>query len=131
MFKIPEDVQIGGAIYDVVITDKIRDSQMPVGRTCATDGVIELSLTESADFMYQTFLHELIHALHYDMGYNGDPAIEDEHYVDGMANALYALLRNNPHIFDWFEDDEEDDEAADKEKEEVKTTVKVATKRAR
>lgn len=99
MFDIPETVKIGGTEYEVNIVPLIRDTLNPVGRLSADASLIEIVEAESESFMKQTFLHELIHGLHYQMGYNGDPDIENERYVDAMANALYALLVDNPEIF--------------------------------
>lgn len=99
MFDLPEKVKVGGAEYEVIMVDRIRDSQSPVGRFDVMDGTIEVVDADNADFVCQTFVHELVHALHYQMGYNGDQIYEDEHYVDGLANAIYAFLKDNPGIF--------------------------------
>ena len=107
MFEIPEKVKVGGLDYEVEILDRIRDSQSPVGRCSPMDGSIEILLGENEDFMCQTFLHELVHAIHYQMGYSGDQIYEDEHYVDGLANALYSLIKDNPGLFDKYEEPEE------------------------
>ena len=107
MFNIPEEVKVGGMNYRIEVVPIIRDSASPVGRLSPHDGLIELMDAESDDFVKQTFLHEMVHALHYQMGYNGDPVIEDEQYVDAMANALYALLTDNPGIFALPEEETE------------------------
>lgn len=99
MFDLPEKIKIGGAEYEVNMVDRIRDSQSPVGRFDVMDGIIEVVDADNPDFVCQTFIHELVHALHYQMGYNGDQLYEDEHYVDGLANALYALVKDNPGLF--------------------------------
>ena len=110
MFDIPVKVKVGGLEYDVEVLDRIRDSQSPVGRCSPMDGSIEVFLGDNDDFMCQTFMHELVHALHYQMGYSGDQIFEDEHYVDGLANALYSLIKDNPGLFKEVEREEIADE---------------------
>jgi len=98
--NIPNIVKVGGVLYTVKVVDEIIDSVNPVGRIIPRLGVIELRSGTSQDYMNTTFIHELIHAIHEHMGLGqtqGEGLSED--YVDGFANALYMVLKDNPKIF--------------------------------
>lgn len=98
--NIPKKIKVGGQDYSIEIADEIIDTLNPVGRMNPRRGIIELRKTADADFLNATFLHEVIHALHDHMGLSQVESNDlGEDYVDGLANALYMFIKDNPQVF--------------------------------
>ena len=57
---------------------------------------LEIRIYPSAQQKMETdFLHEITHAIFDHLGYKD----HDEKQVDELANALYALIQDNPEMF--------------------------------
>jgi S-ribosylhomocysteine lyase LuxS involved in autoinducer biosynthesis len=93
--NIPQSVKVGGKIYKVIITDKLKSGT----ENCTAE--IDYRETEIRIFstnkqrMEADFIHELTHAILDNLGYKD----QDEKEVDEMANALHAVIVDNKNIF--------------------------------
>lgn len=93
--KIPKKLKIGGKVYKVEITDKLTlGSANCSGEILYNDLVIRICPMAKAR-MESTFIHEMIHGLFDHLGY----CEQDEKSVDELANALYAVIMDNPGMF--------------------------------
>ena len=95
--KIPKRIKIGGHWVGVDITDRVLRSgkQKIVGRAdyahreiCLCTKVRGKRLKGSR--VGETFLHEILHLVYDDMGFE-----QDESMVGRMSVGLYAVLHNN------------------------------------
>lgn len=93
--NIPKSVKVGGKVYKVIITDKLESGTE--NYTAEIDyRKVEIRITNTTkQRMEADFTHELVHALLDNLGYSN----HDEKEVDEMANALYAVIKDNPKIF--------------------------------
>ena len=93
--KIPKTLKIGGKVYAVEITDKLHmGSAVYSGEILYNDLEIHIYPNAQAK-MEADFIHEMIHAIYDHLGY----ADHDEKKVDELANALYAVIVDNPDMF--------------------------------
>lgn len=96
--NIPSSIKIGARTYSVSITELFD---------CGTNqtGVIDYrALTigirpMAREAMEQTLLHEIIHGMLNDMGFDD----HDEFKVDAMANELHRIIKDNPTLFEPFD----------------------------
>lgn len=94
--KIPERVKIGGVTYDVLRkVERIKYGPDYIANIVYGSGSIELGKFDSEQMEQRTFLHEVIHGIFNHLGY----IKHDEKRIDELANALYALIIDNPEIF--------------------------------
>ena len=98
--KIPDKIKIGGFIYTVYFTDNISHDHLAECDYRNTSIFIRSSINRQRQ--EQAFLHEIIHAVMSNSGYVHE---QDEKIVDGIANGLYALIVDNPTLFEVAECD--------------------------
>lgn len=92
--RIPERLKVGGKTYRVNITDRLA-----LGLDYAAEILypeLEINIRPAAaEHMEASFLHEMIHAIFDHMGHKE----HDELLVDGIAQALYMIIQDNPGLF--------------------------------
>lgn len=99
--KIPKSVRVGGVDYDVEIAHALDKFGEVHGLITLDENLIEVRRCGSKDFMVQTFLHELLHAIQYHIGAEfSDKEAENERIIDAIAKSLYMVMQDNPGIFD-------------------------------
>ena len=92
--KIPDKVKIGGLIYTVEQTESISLGQDYYGETDYTN--LKMSIRPcNTSRMEAVFIHEILHGIHDILGYSK----QDEKKIEELANALYALIVDNPEMF--------------------------------
>lgn len=94
--KIPDKVKIGGITYAV----KTGVERLISGQDYSADidyinSVIEIGKGNEGQHAERDFLHEVIHGIYSNLGYK----THDEKQIDEMAGALYALIVDNPEMF--------------------------------
>jgi hypothetical protein len=93
--KIPDKVKVGGFVYEVSQTEHLRGSSDCVGEISLTELKIRIRpMPESR--MAQALLHEIVHAIYDNLGFID----VDEQKIDMLANALHALIVDNPEMFE-------------------------------
>lgn len=93
---IPETVMIGYASYEVKVS--LFPSDNITGEIDYYQQTILLREGMSAEMTVKTLYHEIIHGMLYALGSDGEP--HDEKLVDGLANMLAVVARDNPGLFD-------------------------------
>lgn len=92
--EIPKNLKIGGKVYTVDITDNLTlGSANCTGEIIYDDLIIRIRPAAKAR-MESTFIHEMIHGIFDHLGY----CEQDEKSVDELANALYAVIVDNPEL---------------------------------
>ena len=93
--KIPKTLKIGGKVYAVEITDKLHmGSVMYSGEILYNNLEIHICPNAQAK-MESDFIHEMFHGIYDHLGYTD----HDEKKIDELANALYAVIVDNPGMF--------------------------------
>lgn len=93
--RIPKSVKVGGMVYTVNITDVLANGMAYIGETNPEGAVINIRDGIDPNRQCSTFIHELIHAVATHLGY----VEHDEKKIDELANALYAVIVDNPEMF--------------------------------
>lgn len=88
--RVPKKVKVGGVTYKVLIVDHINERD-DLGETHHANQTIKIRKGER-EHMESTFVHELIHCF--------NACISDEVQIDMIANSFYALVKDNPGIFE-------------------------------
>lgn len=100
---MPKKVRIGFSTYEIRIMD--RDSG-DINGICGSSHAIKQVITITDQMAPQqvanTFLHEVIHAVHHMAGlmHREVPASEEE-YTNLTANGLCAFMQDNPEAMLW------------------------------
>ncbi len=97
MANIVSSVKVGGVQYRIVYISDLRDDDGKLdGRIHHGKAVIQVEDEQSQHGKSQTILHEIVHAIHTQMG---RPKLsKDEGYVDALAYGIYQVLRDNPGL---------------------------------
>lgn len=94
MFRIPEQFEAGGRIWDVKIVSpgKLRDSDghPAYGTTDFETATIALEENDAPRLMTQVFLHELSHVLLSSIGVFDQDAEETHRLIDALGSALLS-----------------------------------------
>lgn len=94
--KIPDKIKIGGKIYAV---KKVKEIGLTMISCSAKIDFRECEIRiypSSQQKMETDFMHEVMHAIFDHLGYKE----HDEKQIDEFANALYAVIQDNPEIFE-------------------------------
>jgi phenolic acid decarboxylase len=95
---IVDKVKVGAITYEVISKPETLCLNQ---RECAgiinyEDATIRLNSNRSKQKVYQTFLHELFHAIFTDRDINVD---NEEEIVDSLAKGLHQVIIDNPDLF--------------------------------
>lgn len=93
---IPKSVKVGGKTYKVEITDRLDIGAANCAGEILYDKLTIRILPNPEQEMHGVLLHEIVHAMLQNHGYRD----HDEQKVDELANALHALIVDNPGIFE-------------------------------
>lgn len=94
--NIPKKVKIGGRTYQVETTTKLNLGNAHFSAEVDTCELVIRITPQAKQKMEGDFLHELIHAIYYHLGYND----HDEKKVEELASALYMVIQDNPGMFE-------------------------------
>tara|TARA_R100000329_G_C7584441_1_gene207153 strand:- start:358 stop:663 length:306 start_codon:yes stop_codon:yes gene_type:complete len=98
MQKIPKHVEIIGHKYSVVISTEMSEDEL--GRCDYNNQKILISKYQASDTMRDTFLHEIIHAVHWLMGL-GDNSTEEE-FTARTTTGLRSVMLQNPEVVNYL-----------------------------
>lgn len=94
--KIPNKIKIGGKIYTVEETNDLRLGSLNCSAECDyQDLKIRLVPYTCEGKKQADFIHEVIHAIADNLGYKQ----QDEQAIEAFAQALYAVIIDNPEMF--------------------------------
>lgn len=94
--KIPDQIKIGGKIYAV---EKVKDVGLSMIHCTAEIDYCECEIRiypSAQQKMEMDFMHEVMHAIFAHLGYKK----HNEKQIDELANALYAVIKDNPEMFE-------------------------------
>jgi hypothetical protein len=90
-------VKVGGFQYKIVYIQNLRDDDGKLdGRIHHGKTIIQVEDDLSPQAMPQTILHEVVHAIHVQIGRTEQN--KDESYVDALAHSIYQVMRDNPEL---------------------------------
>ena len=94
--KIPKNIKIGWRNFKIVKVKNLKDEDKTslLGRIDYNKNTIELENNGILhEFQKVVFLHEFVHGVFNALGKNA--LNEDEQLVDGMAEILYGVIKEN------------------------------------
>jgi hypothetical protein len=94
----PNHVNVLGLQYQVKWTDKDDSGGDKLGWCDFTGLNIYIIEEQPKTALANTFLHELIHAVHYGMGIN---STDEENLTNRITNGICAVWADNPDAFKW------------------------------
>jgi hypothetical protein len=97
--KIPKNIKIGGDVFAVNITEHLALGEGYAGEVLHEKCEINIRPGVRSR-MEGTLIHEILHSLLEHLGYHD----QEEKMVDEMGHALYALIADNPGLFEGDED---------------------------
>ena len=92
--KIPKKVKIGGLTYTVEITDNLFLGAANYCGEITYDTLMIRVKPQAKEKMEADFLHEVMHGIFNFLGLE-----QDERHIEEIAQALYALIVDNPEMF--------------------------------
>lgn len=104
--KRPTKIKILGKVYKVrVVTERANGFEEGDYGACDNDShVIYLIAGRSLGSDQDTLIHELIHAIEFQMGVDGsiNKKVSHEHRVQGLATGLLAVLKDNTSLVSYL-----------------------------
>jgi hypothetical protein len=91
-----KQLKIGGAIYTVNEVDGLMRKLSLFGNVDFSDCIIQIDANISDERKEQTLIHEMLHAVHFEAGY--DPSEQDEDLINRTANVLHQVIVDNIDI---------------------------------
>lgn len=92
--NIPDKIKVGGKVYTVTVTNRLD-----MGPDYSAEILYsqqEINLRPAApEAQEASLLHELFHAMLAHLGYQE----HDEKLVEGLANTLHMIAKDNPGLF--------------------------------
>jgi len=93
--RIPKTVKVGGITYKIVVAPQGDFTNNACGEIYYNRSEIRITDGET-QYQARALLHEVVHAIYAHLGYNNHPEKE----VDELAGVLYALIVDNPEMFE-------------------------------
>ncbi|PFJ15034.1 ImmA/IrrE family metallo-endopeptidase [Bacillus cereus] len=84
--------KIGGVKYKVVPVKGMAKEHGVLGQIIYDDLVIKIDADLPPDRMEETFVHELLHGIFYEAGYEE----QDEDMINRVGKVLFQVWRDNP-----------------------------------
>ncbi|WP_425203994.1 ImmA/IrrE family metallo-endopeptidase [Priestia megaterium] len=98
MNSIPDYIKVAGITYKVQEVDGILEKFNILGQINYHKGIIELDTELPLDRKEQTFIHEVLHAVFKEAGYDE----QDEEMIDRVSMVLYQVLKDNYLFFNNY-----------------------------
>ena len=115
MARIPERLQVGPYRYDIEVSTETIDAEavesgmgLPgtyAGRHLPSRGKVLLAEIDSPDYLAETLLHEVLHAVIFSCGLR-DLGDDEERVVATMTPTLLDTLRRQPELVAYLLDPE-------------------------
>jgi Zn-dependent peptidase ImmA (M78 family) len=99
-------VKIAGVKYQVKFREKMLEDFGTLGLCDYNNTIIYLDPTLSPERMQQVFIHELVHGILFEAGFDD----QDEDFVNRVGIVLHQVLKDNQLFVEELEGDEEDEE---------------------
>jgi hypothetical protein len=98
MINLPDEIKIGCDIYRIVQWKDSSDHRSSdyLGRCDRQAKIIYLDIARRGNEIFNTLLHEILHAAYYYMDISKD--CEEEKAVNLLANCLSSIVMDNPQL---------------------------------
>jgi hypothetical protein len=91
-----KQIKVGGAVYTVNEVEGLMRKLSLFGNVDFSDCIIQIDADLSEERKEQTIIHEMMHAIHFEAGY--DPEGQDEDLINRTANVLHQVIVDNIDI---------------------------------
>jgi Zn-dependent peptidase ImmA (M78 family) len=91
-----KQLKVGGAIYTINEVKGLVSKVSMYGNVDFSDCIIQIDANISDERKEQTLIHEMLHAVHFEAGY--DPSEQDEDMINRTANVLHQVIVDNIDI---------------------------------
>ncbi|MBU5594909.1 ImmA/IrrE family metallo-endopeptidase [Amphibacillus sp. MSJ-3] len=91
----PNKVDVAGINYDVILVNGLAEDHNLIGQVIYEKGIIKIDADICQDKKEQVFVHELLHAIFTEAGYDK----QDEDMVNRLGIVLYQVLKSNKLYF--------------------------------
>jgi hypothetical protein len=108
-----KQIKVGGAIYTVNEVDGLMRKLSLFGNVDFSDCIIQIDADLSEERKEQTIIHEMMHAVHFEAGY--DPEGQDEDLINRTANVLHQVIVDNVDILATPDEEEAIKDCADEQ----------------
>jgi Zn-dependent peptidase ImmA (M78 family) len=88
-----KQLKVGGAVYTVNEVKGLVSKVSMYGNVDFSDCIIQIDANISDERKEQTLIHEMLHAVHFEDGY--DPSEQDEDMINRTANVLHQVIVDN------------------------------------
>jgi len=88
-----KEIKVGGALYIVQEVEGLQRKYGLFGQVDFSDCVIQIDADLTTERKEQTLVHEVLHAIMFEAGYN--PEEQDESLVNRTSNVLHQVLAEN------------------------------------
>ncbi|MCY1363934.1 hypothetical protein D9M69_507170 [compost metagenome] len=96
---LPKRVRVGRYWFDVEVIPPFEGSEF--GHMNIGSQMIRVCEGQRPENLANTFIHEVIHAIHWANGLLGEKS-DEEDYTVAAANGLCAFWQDNPEAVAWF-----------------------------
>ena len=94
--NLPKSIRVGSVNYEVRVVDDLHDKgQELFGWVTYGDALIRIDSASSVGRKKNVLIHELLHAMLYEAGYDE----QDEEMVRRLGNVMTQVLRDNDFGF--------------------------------
>jgi hypothetical protein len=112
-----KQLKIGGAIYTVNEVDGLMRKLSLFGNVDFSDCIIQIDTDISDERKEQTLIHEMLHAVHFEAGY--DPSDQDEDMINRASNVLHQVIVDNIDILATPDEEQAEKDEVDRVLEEL------------
>jgi hypothetical protein len=91
-----KQLKVGGAIYTVHEVEGLHRKLNLLGNVDFSDCIIQIDSAMSDERKEQTIIHEVLHAIHFEAGYDAED--QDEDMINRTANVLHQVIVDNIDI---------------------------------
>lgn len=95
MEKLPNKINVAGIDYEVKEVDGLAYKHDHWGKIYYENGLIEIDSSICQSRKEQTFVHEMLHAVFTEAGYEE----HEEEMITRVSNVLYQVLKDNDISF--------------------------------
>lgn len=94
-----DKVKILGKTYNIVKAERFMDCESrTIGQIDYTKQIIRLEDKMGVETEKVTLLHEIIHGILYQLGF--DDEVNNEHLVQSLATSIYQVISENKGLLD-------------------------------
>jgi len=99
--KLPEEIKVLGKMYEVRGWKSVESlGEGKFGKCDRNQSIIYIDTQWKAQQVVNTFIHEIMHAVIFEMAIDRKSFEGEEELVNPLTNGLMAVFRDNPVLLD-------------------------------